>query len=122
MGFRVDRTSEDLKRELTDIIRHVKDPRVSSILTIIKVTIFPTTCPTARCMSARWREWKRPRKRLKGLNPPTVLSNMRLTRASRCHIPISTSSPTTPLNTASIAKILNSLEIKQDEDEVEDEE
>ena len=39
MGFRVDRTSEDLKRELTDIIRHVKDPRVSSILTIIKVDL-----------------------------------------------------------------------------------
>lgn len=27
MGFRVGRTSEDLKRELTDIIRHVKDPK-----------------------------------------------------------------------------------------------
>lgn len=39
MGFRVGRTSEDLKRELTDIIRHVKDPRVSSILTIIKVEL-----------------------------------------------------------------------------------
>ena len=39
MAFRVGRTSEDLKRELTDIIRHVKDPRVSSILTIIKVEL-----------------------------------------------------------------------------------
>ena len=29
MAFRVGRTSEDLKRELTDIIRYVKDPRVS---------------------------------------------------------------------------------------------
>ena len=39
MAFRVGRTSEDLKRELTDIIRYVKDPRVSSILTIIKVEL-----------------------------------------------------------------------------------
>ena len=62
MAFRVGRTSEDLKRELTDIIRYVKDPRVSSILTIIKVEL-PTTCPTVRYTSARWRVWRRQRKR-----------------------------------------------------------
>lgn len=38
-GFRVNRTGEDIKRELTDIIRSVKDPRVSTILTIIKTEL-----------------------------------------------------------------------------------
>lgn len=40
MAFRTRKDQpEDLKRELTDIIRYVKDPRVSSILTIIKVEL-----------------------------------------------------------------------------------
>ena len=38
--FRMNRTGEDVKRELIDIIRHLKDPRVnSSILTIIKTEL-----------------------------------------------------------------------------------
>lgn len=39
MGFRVNRTGEDVKRELTDIIRHLKDPRITSILTIVKTEL-----------------------------------------------------------------------------------
>lgn len=38
-GYRVNRTGEDIKRELIDIIRHLKDPRVTSILTVIKTEL-----------------------------------------------------------------------------------
>lgn len=38
-SFRMDRTSEDVKRELTDIIRSVKDPRVNGLLTILKIDL-----------------------------------------------------------------------------------
>lgn len=38
-GFKVDRISQDVKRELTDIMRSLKDPRVKGFLTIVKVEL-----------------------------------------------------------------------------------
>ncbi|MGI6264145.1 MAG: 30S ribosome-binding factor RbfA [Acutalibacteraceae bacterium] len=39
-GYRMDRTSEDIKRELTAIIRTVKDPRVADkLLSVVRVEV-----------------------------------------------------------------------------------
>ncbi len=38
-GYRIDRITEDIKRELTQILREVKDPRVSKMLSIVKVDV-----------------------------------------------------------------------------------
>lgn len=38
-NFKVNRMSEDIRRELTDIMHMMKDPRISSLLTIIKVDL-----------------------------------------------------------------------------------
>ena len=38
-SFRLDRTSEDVKRELTDIMRGLKDPRINGLLSILKVDL-----------------------------------------------------------------------------------
>ncbi len=39
-GYRIDRITEDVKRELIAILREVKDPRVSgSMLTVVKVDV-----------------------------------------------------------------------------------
>lgn len=38
-SFKVGRMSEDIKRELTDILRDVKDPRVDPMLTIVRVDL-----------------------------------------------------------------------------------
>ena len=38
-SYRIDRITEDIKRELTAILREVKDPRVSSMLSIVKVDV-----------------------------------------------------------------------------------
>ena len=38
-SYRLDRTSEDIMRELTAILRHVKDPRVSGMLSIVRVEV-----------------------------------------------------------------------------------
>jgi len=39
-SYRMDRTSEDIRRELTAILRTVKDPRVSgSLLSIVRVDV-----------------------------------------------------------------------------------
>ena len=38
-GYRIDRITEDIKRELIAILREVKDPRVSGMLTVVKVDV-----------------------------------------------------------------------------------
>ena len=37
--FKLGRTTEDLRRELTDILRTMKDPRISGIISIVKVDL-----------------------------------------------------------------------------------
>lgn len=38
-SYRVDRLSEDIKREVIAIIRELKDPRVKGMLTVVKVDV-----------------------------------------------------------------------------------
>lgn len=38
-GYRIDRISEDIKREITAILRELKDPRVQRMLTVVKVEV-----------------------------------------------------------------------------------
>ena len=38
-GYRIDRITEDIKRELIHILREVKDPRVSDMLSVVKVNV-----------------------------------------------------------------------------------
>ena len=38
-GFRLDRVNEDIKRELSDIIRSLKDPRITGLVSIIRVEV-----------------------------------------------------------------------------------
>lgn len=38
-GYRVDRISEDIKREIIAVMRELKDPRVQGMLTVVKVDV-----------------------------------------------------------------------------------
>ena len=38
-GHRIDRISEDIKRELSAIFRTLKDPRISSMITVLRVDV-----------------------------------------------------------------------------------
>ena len=38
-GFHIDRISEDIKREIVSIMRELKDPRISDMLTVVKVEL-----------------------------------------------------------------------------------
>ncbi|MBQ9530486.1 MAG: 30S ribosome-binding factor RbfA [Eubacterium sp.] len=38
-SYRIDRITEDIKRELIHILREVKDPRVSDMLSVVKVDV-----------------------------------------------------------------------------------
>lgn len=40
-GHRIDRLNEDIKRELSDILRGVKDPRITGLLSILQVEVSP---------------------------------------------------------------------------------
>ncbi len=39
--FTINRESEDIRRELTDIMRSLKDPRISGMLTIVRAEVSP---------------------------------------------------------------------------------
>lgn len=38
-SFKSNRMAEDIRRELTDIIRQLKDPRISSMLSVVRVEL-----------------------------------------------------------------------------------
>ncbi len=38
-GYKLGRNSEDIRRELTDIMRSLKDPRITGLLSIVKVEL-----------------------------------------------------------------------------------
>lgn len=38
-GYRMDRLTEDIKREITDILREVKDPRITGLVSVVRVTV-----------------------------------------------------------------------------------
>ena len=58
-SHRHDRLTEDIRRELTDIFRMLKDPRITGMISIVKVDLSEIS-PTARSISARWTAWKLP--------------------------------------------------------------
>ena len=38
-GYRIDRVSEDIKREIAAIMRELKDPRITGMLTVVNVEV-----------------------------------------------------------------------------------
>lgn len=38
-GYHIDRISEDIKREIVSVMRELKDPRISGMLTVVKVEV-----------------------------------------------------------------------------------
>ena len=38
-GYRMDRLTEDIKREVIDILRDVKDPRITGLVSVVRVEV-----------------------------------------------------------------------------------
>lgn len=38
-GYRIDRLNEDVKRELSDIIRELKDPRLTGLVSVVRTEV-----------------------------------------------------------------------------------
>lgn len=121
MAYRVGRTSEDLKRELTDIIRRVKDPRVSSILTIIKVEL-SNDMSHCKVYVSSMDGLEKAKEAAKGLNNANgyikheINSRIRMRRIPDFHFIADDSTE----YSADIARILNSLELDKGSKEEEE--
>ena len=125
MAYRVGRTGEDLKRELTDIMHSIKDPRVSSILTIIKVEL-SNDMSHCKVYISSFDGLEKAKEAAKGLNNANgyikrqINSRIKMRRIPDFHFIADDSTA----YSADIARILNSLELdkkpSQDEDAEEE--
>ena len=120
-NHKIGRTTEDIKRELTDILRHVKDPRVSDVfISIIRVEVTNDLSYCNVYISAM-EGLERAKLALKGLKSASGFIRRELgNRLKLRHVPELIFHATDSIEySANISRILNSLDIKGDEEEDE---
>lgn len=120
-NHKLGRTTEDIKRELTDILRHVKDPRVSdAFISIIRVEVTNDLSYCNVYISAM-EGLERAKLTLKGLKSASGFIRRELgNRLKLRHVPELIFHATDSIEySANISRILNSLDIKGDEEEDE---
>lgn len=120
-NHKLGRTTEDIKRELTDILRHVKDPRVSdAFISIIRVEVTNDLSYCNVYISAM-EGLERAKLALKGLKSASGFIRRELgNRLKLRHVPELIFNATDSIEySANISRILNSLDIKGDEEEDE---
>lgn len=120
-NHKLGRTTEDIKRELTDILRHVKDPRVSdAFISIIRVEVTNDLSYCNVYISAM-EGLERAKLALKGLKSASGFIRRELgNRLKLRHVPELIFHATDSIEySANISIILNSLDIKGDEEEDE---
>ena len=120
-NHKLGRTTEDIKRELTDILRHVKDPRVSdAFISIIRVEVTNDLSYCNVYISAM-EGLERAKLALKGLKSASGFIRRELgNRLKLRHVPELIFHATDSIEySADISRILNSLDIKGAEEEDE---
>lgn len=120
-NHKLGRTTEDIKRELTDILRHVKDPRVSdAFISIIRVEVTNDLSYCNVYISAM-EGLERAKLALKGLKSASGFIRRELgNRLKLRHVPELIFNATDSIEySVNISRILNSLDIKGDEEEDE---
>ena len=121
-NHKLGRTTEDIKRELTAILRELKDPRVNTcFLSIVRVEVTNDLSYCTVYVSAL--EGKdRAKEAVKGLRSASGFIRREIGHRLRLrHVPELIFTPTDAIEySAEISRILNSLDIKDDE-EVSDE-
>ena len=99
-SYKVGRLSEDLKRELSVLLREVKDPRVSRMLSILRCEVSGDLSHCKVHVSALEGE-AATKESIKGLNSASGFLRKEIAnRLTSGSARSSTSSPTTPLPTA----------------------
>lgn len=117
-NFKLGRTTEDIKRELTAIFRELKDPRVQNcFLSIIRVDVTSDLSYCTIYISAM-EGLDKAKEALKGLQSAAGFIRRELgQRLSIRHIPSLIFKATDSIEySANISKILSSLDIKEEDD------
>lgn len=121
-GHRIDRTTEDIRRELSAIFRELKDPRVnSSMISIVRVEV---TNDLSYCTSyiSSMSGMESAKQALKGLKSASGYIRRELGhRLKLRHVPELIFKATDSIEYgAEISRTLNSLNIVHDEEEQQD--
>lgn len=117
-SHRIQRTTEDIKRELTAIFRQLKDPRVKdAFLSIIRVDVTNDLSYCTVYVSAI-EGLDRSKEACKGLDSAAGFIRRELgARLKLRHVPSLIFKATDSIEySANISRILNSLEIKEDDE------
>lgn len=122
-GHKLGRTTEDIKRELTAVFRELKDPRVNAcFLSIVRVEVTSDLSYCTVYVSAL-EGLDKAKIAVKGLKSAQGFIRRELGLRLRLrHIPELIFTPTDSIEySAEISRILNSLDIRHDEEEEDDE-
>ena len=118
-SHRIERTTEDIKRELTAIFRELKDPRVTgAFLSIIRVEVTNDLSYCTVQVSAM-EGLDRAKEAVKGLKSAAGFIRRELGhRLKLRHVPELIFNPTDSIEySAHISRILNGLDVSQKEEE-----
>lgn len=118
-GHRIERTTEDIKRELTAIFRELKDPRVQNVfLSIVRVEVTNDLSYCTVQVSAI-EGLEKAKEAVKGLKSAAGFIRRELGhRLKLRHVPELLFNATDSIEySANISRILGSLDIPEDEDE-----
>lgn len=118
-GHRIERTTEDIKRELTAIFRELKDPRVQNVfLSIVRVEVTNDLSYCTVQVSAI-EGLDKAKEAVKGLKSAAGFIRRELGhRLKLRHVPELLFNATDSIEySANISRILGSLDIPEDEDE-----
>ena len=122
-NHKLGRTTEDIKRELTDIFRSLKDPRVTAcFLSIVRVEVTNDLSYCTVYVSAL-EGMDKAKEAVKGLKSAAGYVRRELGHRLRLrHVPELIFTPTDSIEySAEISRILHSLDIKPDEEGADDE-
>ncbi len=123
-NHKLGRTTEDIRRELTAIFRGLKDPRVNAcFLSIVRVEVTNDLSYCTIYVSAL-EGLDAAKQAVKGLKSASGYIRRELGHRLRLrHVPELIFTPTDSIEySAEISRILNSLDIRQDDEEESDEE
>lgn len=118
-SYRMGRTTEDIKRELTAVLRELKDPRVAnSMISIVRVEVSNDLSYCKVYVSAMEGLYKA-KEAVKGLKSAGGFIRHEIgSRLSLRHVPAMVFEATDSIEySANISRMLNELDIKDDSDE-----
>lgn len=121
-GHRIERTTEDIKRELTAVFRELKDPRVTkSFLSVVRVEVTNDLSYCTVKVSAM-EGLDAAKQAVKGLKSASGYIRRELGRRLRLrHVPELIFEATDSIEySANISRILNSLDISESGDETDE--